>query len=170
MTTDRAVGVLGTVMVLLVGGGAWFSVRSAVAGPRWALLRTRPMTAMGVGLIGLGIATTALDAPMWLVSALVYVGMMVVLLAWVLRRSLTRVAQVGGLDEIDPTVRLRVIRRARVGLMVAAILSGVAAVSLAGTASHTLVGIAAVLALNWLGLGLSKDRQIETSTTDGHRR
>ncbi len=167
MTSDQAVGALGVVVVALVGGGAWFSVRSAVVGPRWALGRTRAMMVGGWGLSALGIAATGLDAPPWLAAALVYVGVMVVLLAWVLRRILTRVAEVGGLDEIDPVVRLKVIRRARTGLMVAAILSGVAAAALAGVASHMLAGIAVVLALNWLGLGVSGGGRTGAPTVDG---
>lgn len=125
------------------------------------------MMVVGWGLSALGIAATGLGAPPWLTPTLVYVGVMVVLVAWVLRRTLARVAEVGGLDEIDPVVRLRVIRRARTGLMVAAILSGVAAAALTGAVSYMLAGVAVVLALNWVGLGVSGGRRAGAPTADG---
>lgn len=158
MTAETAAAVLGGVVVAVVGGGAWFSVTSAVRGPRWALARTSMLAWAGAALIVVGLVAWVVTDHAWLGLAVLYMGAMVLLTGRLLRRMLQRMDGLGGLDDIGPGVRETVIRRAKLGLIsggVAFLAGGFVA---EGTLSVIMLGIAGALALNWLGLQLTATR------------
>lgn len=156
MSVDAAVAVFGAIVVAVVGGAAWFSVRSAVLGPRWALARAPIARAAGVVLLVLGFGLWLFGGQGWLGLATVYLAAMVLLMGFLLRRSLSRVEALGALDDVSAGVRADVIRRAKLGLVVGAAAFLVVGVSIDGTLSLIMYGVATVLGLNWLGLQLAR--------------
>jgi hypothetical protein len=156
MSPDAAVAVFGGIVVAVVGGAAWFSVRSAVRGPRWALARAPIARAAGVVLLVLGIGLWMFGGQPWLGLATVYLAAMVLLMGFLLRRSLSRVEALGALDDVSAGVRADVLRRAKLGLAAGGAAFLVGGVSIDGTLSLIMFGIAAVLGLNWLGLQLAR--------------
>lgn len=158
MTPEAAVAGFGAIVVALVGGAAWFSVRSAVLGPRWALARVVLVGRAGIGLLVLGLGLWMFGGQGWLGLATVYLGSMVLLMGRILRTSLSRVETLGGLDGVSAGVRDRVIGRAKMGLVVGSVTFLIAGMSIDGTPSSIMFGIAAVLGLNWVGLQSARSR------------
>lgn len=158
MNPDAAVTVLGGIVVAVVGGGAWFSVRSAVLGPRWALARAPLVGRAGIVLLVMGLGLWLFGGQPWLGPATVYLGAMVLVMGRMLRKSLMRVENLGGLDDVSAGVRDNVIRRAKLGLVVGGLAFLVGGISIDGTLSLIMVGIAVVLGLNWVGLQLARSR------------
>ncbi len=158
MTSETAATVLGALVVGVVGGGAWFSVTSAVRGPRWALSRSSLLAIAGVVLGVVGSGLWLLGGQPWLGLATVYMGMMVLLMGRLLRRMLQRMNLVGGLDDVGTVVRAAVIRKAKFGLLVGGVAFLAGGLLVEGTLSLIMLGIAVALGLNWVGLRLVATR------------
>jgi uncharacterized membrane protein YhdT len=155
MTTDAALAVSGGVMVVIVGGGAWFSTRSAVRGPLWALERVGLLRSFGWFIAAGGLMLSVVTTPRWMGLSVLYLGVIVVVLAGLVGRSLKRVAAFGGLDGLPIASRDALIGRARTGLMIGAGGFGVLAVLAEGVVALTMAGIGVALFANWLGLRLA---------------
>lgn len=152
MTPEDALAVLGGTMVVMVGGGAWYSTMSAVKGPRWSLQRIGSLR-FGGWVIGIaGFLLTVLAKPRWLGLSLLYLAVIVFVLGILLGRSLGRLEAVGALDEIGRAGRESVIVRARVGLVVSSLAFAGLAALVNGVLALIMAAIALALLANWIGL------------------
>ena len=99
LQTGGATAAVGVVALLVAAWGAWLSLESSRRGPGWALAvveRWRPMPWIVV-VVG-GVALVAVD-PVWVGAGILYVGLVVLVLTSMLRRSLGRVHEAyGGFD------------------------------------------------------------------------
>lgn len=132
---DAALFVLGLAVVVVVAWGASISVRSASRGPRWALDHLATVRPAIFGGVILGLALTAVVRPLWVGLAVLYVALTVLLLSSMLGRSLTRLQDAGGLEELALERRQAIVRRARTMILVSGlVLAGVGLLGSAGGA------------------------------------
>jgi hypothetical protein len=85
------------------------------------------------GGVILGLVLTAVVSPLWVGLAVLYVALTVLLLSSMLRRSLTRLEEAGGLDDLPIERRTEIVRRARAMILVSGLV--LAGVGLLGSAS-----------------------------------
>jgi hypothetical protein len=130
---DAALLVLGLAVIVVVAWGASISVRSASRGPRWALDHLAAVRPAIFGGVILGLVLTAVVSPLWVGLAVLYVALTVLLLSSMLRRSLTRLEEAGGLDDLPIERRKEIVRRARAMILVSGLV--LAGVGLLGSAS-----------------------------------
>jgi hypothetical protein len=130
---DAGLLVLGMAVIVVVAWGASISVRSASRGPRWALDHLATVRPAIFGGVILGLVLTAVVSPLWVGLAVLYVALTVLLLSSMLRRSLTRLEEAGGLDDLPIERRTEIVRRARAMILVSGLV--LAGVGLLGSAS-----------------------------------
>lgn len=134
MSVSNAVA-SGTLIIAISVAAAWgafLSVRSAERGPRWAQHHLLLAARVGVGAALGGLIGAALVDPAWLGWGITYVALVVSWLAFTVRRSLLRAAEMG-LDEPLPAQRRQVVlaRSGRALLAAAATVAALALVDLA---------------------------------------
>ena len=147
---DTALLVVGVVVVLSAGWGSYVSVRSAAAGPEWALGHLAAVRSPIWGLLILGLLLAVVASPPWMGLGLVYVGAAIMFLVAMLRRSLLRLQEFGAFDELDPERRAAIVRRARTLFLVMgalfAILGGAALALEAGVIAWIVIALGVTLA------------------------
>lgn len=146
---DAALLVVGLVVVGCVGWASFVSVRSASEGPAWALDHLSVIRGFLWALLLVGLALAWVVDPPWMGLGVAYVGATVVFLGAMLRRSLLRLREYGGLEGIDPSRRSRIVRRARTLLLttglVFAVLGAAALAVDAGVVSWVILALGATL-------------------------
>jgi len=100
-------------VVFVAGWGSYLSLRSAILGPAWARDHLAVARRIGTAGVVLGAVVTAALRPVWVGIALLYVGAAVLLMIVMVRRSLVRLAEAGGLDALPYERRLAIVTRAR---------------------------------------------------------
>lgn len=154
---DAAVLVVGLAAVAAVGWSSYVSVRSAAAGPAWALAHLARLRPVWIVLAVAGLVSLVAVTPVWAGMGILYILAAVVFLSSTLRKSLMRLEALDGFDELPLERRMRIVGRARRLLLilglVLAILGGWALTASAGTVAlivlalgATLMGTAALLA------------------------
>ena len=159
---DTALLVVGVVVVLAAGWGSYVSVRSAAAGPEWALDHLAIVRRPIWGLLVLGGVLAVVVTPPWMGLGLVYVGAAIVWLIAMLRRSLLRLQEFGAFDEMDPARRAAIVRRARTLFLVMGALFAV----LGGAALALNTGVLAWIVIA-LGVTLVAAAAFQTSSVSG---
>lgn len=154
---DAAVLVVGLWAVAAVGWSSYVSVRSAAAGPAWALAHLARLRPVWIALAAVGLAALVAFSPIWTGMGILYVLAAVVFLSSTLRKSLMRLEALEGFDELPLERRMRIVGRARrllliLGLVLAGLGGWALAVSAGSVAwivvalGATLVGTAGLLA------------------------
>lgn len=138
-------------MVGIVAGGAWFSTRSAVLGPVWAVARTRAVGLAGMVTMLLGLGLLVVE-PRWLGPAVTYLGLMVLLTGLMMRGALSKLAVAGGFDELSVSGRARIIARAKAWLAVGSVGFLASGILVGGVAGTVMVIISMVLFANRVAL------------------
>lgn len=125
---DAAILVIGVFVLVAVGWGANLSVRSAAAGPRWAMGHLDGLRRLWPSLLIAGAAIALLVRPFWVGAAAVYIVAVMWFLSAMLLRNLHRLEALDGFVEIDPERRVAILRRSRrflfAGGLVLALLGG----------------------------------------------
>lgn len=149
LSANGSILAVGLAAVAAVGWASYVSVRSASAGPAWALAhlaRTRPVL-IAVAVIG-SAALVAVD-PIWVGVGVLYVVAAVGFLVAMLRRTLARLQAVGGFDEIPMHHRVRIVSRATTALAVLglalAVVGGVGAAMTAGAIAWVVLALGVTL-------------------------
>jgi hypothetical protein len=160
---EGALVVVGGAVMAVIAWGASLSIRSASRGPRWALahlVTTRPAV---FGGIVIGLALTVLVRPLWAGLAVLYAALTVLLLSAMLRRTLIRLDEAGGLEALPLERRRHIVRRARTLILVAGVVLGVIGVggALAGGGPVAWVPAALGLTLVVTAVSLSAEAREE---------
>lgn len=121
---DAAILVIGVFVLIAVGWGANLSVRSAAAGPRWAMKHLDGLRRLWLALLIGGAAITLLVRPFWVGAASVYIVAIMWFLSAMLLRNLHRVDTLDGFVEIDPERRGAILRRSRRFLLAGGLVLG----------------------------------------------
>jgi hypothetical protein len=154
LDADAATFVSGALMVLAAGWASMVSLRSAALGPRWTLAhlgRARWGAAVSA-VIGLLVAVAV--RPQWVGLVAVYVPLAVAAVIWMMRRSLARFDQVGGLEPLPAEAVAAVVVRARRSLVVGGgCLVGLAGVGLT-TGTSAVAWVVAAVGATVAGNGL----------------
>ncbi|MEX2280374.1 MAG: hypothetical protein WEA76_09850 [Acidimicrobiia bacterium] len=128
---DFALVIVGVAVSVVAAWGSSISIRSAARGPRWALdhlARIRPFLFGGVVA---GVFLTIVVRPLWAGLATLYVALTMLFLAAMLRRTLLRLDDAGGLGELPIERRRKIVQRARTLILVAGVV--LAAIGVGGT-------------------------------------
>jgi hypothetical protein len=156
MTSEVQVTIAGGFLAVTVAAVAWFSGFSALRGPRWALERVGRLRLAGITLVVIGLAFFP-SGIRWLVALIVYLGLVLVLVASLLRRSLTALDRYGGLDDIPDEIVLKRLRSAQIGLLGMVGVFVIAGLVLPAVAAINFV-LAAIMAGNWAALRVAAHR------------
>ena len=128
---EGALAVVGAAVVVVVAWGASVSIRSAARGPRWALAHLATIRPAVFGGVLMGLALTVLARPLWAGLAVLYVALTVLLLSAMLRRTLLRLDEAGGLEALSLERRRQIVQRARKLILIAGVVLG--AIGLGGS-------------------------------------
>jgi hypothetical protein len=122
---EAATMVVGVAAILVSAWGAALSIRSAARGPRWALGHISSIRPVIVGGLGFGLVLLVAVRPAWAGLAVMYVAATALLLSVMLRRGLTRLDALGGLDDLPIERRRAIVQRARRLILGAGLVLGV---------------------------------------------
>lgn len=158
MNPEVQVGIAGGCVALTVAAVAWFSAFSALRGPRWALDRVGALRWAGAAEMVGGAILFGLTRIGWIAVLAAYLGLSLVLVSSLLRRQLTRLDSIGGLDDIPAGVVVSRLRGAQFGLAGLVVMFSVAAVFFSGGLAVVNGVLAAIMAANWVALRVAAAR------------
>lgn len=110
---ETGVILVGAVSALVVAWGVFFSTRAAIQGPVWARRNLESSQPRLMIAVILALIAAALVRPMVFGVALIYLTLMLWYLARMLGRNFNRLAELGGMAELDLDSRAAIIRKAR---------------------------------------------------------
>lgn len=117
LTVAQSVVAASTVGVVAGLWGAFVSVRSAVLGPEWALEHMKRVLPAFIVVTGLGVLVMIWVRPIWVGLSVVYVGMVLVIFARRIGRSLAHVQAYGDLDPLPKDRQAAVLEKASWSLL-----------------------------------------------------
>lgn len=121
LTNDAAATIVIIVASLTALWGAFVSVRSAERGPGWAGRHLQHALVGGGVLVAAGLVSILFVVPLWMGLGVTYIASVTVWLTWSVRRSLARVAALGGNEvEIPAERRSAILASSGRGLLAAA--------------------------------------------------
>lgn len=138
LAPDAGLLVVGAFVVGAAGWGSLVSIRSAARGPAWALEHLRAVRPVVVGSTLAGLALSVLVRPVWVGLSALYVAVAVGALTVMLRRTLQRLEQAGGMEPLSYERRRAIVSRARRLLIVSG--ATLVVIGVAGAVAGSAVG------------------------------
>jgi len=116
----------------VIGWAAWFGVAVLHNGAEWAIRHLRTaLLVLGVIFVG-GLVGLLFVEPFWVPLGVGYPAAIGLVLGVGRSRQMVRIQQQGGFTEIDPATRSRLLNRFGKGLIVSAVVSGLAGAVILG--------------------------------------
>jgi hypothetical protein len=117
---------------LVIGWAAWFGVAVLDHGAEWALRHLRNVLPVLAVMFGASVVALLFVKPLWVPLGVGYPAVIGLVLGVARSRQMIRVKQQGGFGEIDASVRSRLLRRYGQGLILSAVVSGLAGAVVVG--------------------------------------
>lgn len=158
MSPEAYVATAGGFAAVSIAAVAWFSALSALRGPRWALDRVGALRWAGVAEMVGGAILFGLTRIGSIAVFAICLGLGLVLVASLLRRQLTRLDAIGGLDDIPASLAASKLRSAQLGLACLVAMFAVAAVFFSGSVAVVNGVLAVIMAANWAAVRVAAAR------------